>query len=264
MKVHSLWVYPVKSLPGIPVNEFALDDFGPVGDRRWMIIDADRQFVTQRNHPELARIGVSLQGNHVVVQIPGQGRYTLSPSEESLRALVWRDWTQACVGQADANEALSRFCGKALRFVYMPDESFRRVDTARVTDLRRVSFADGFPLLITNLASLEELNSRLDAPVEMRRFRPNVVVEGAAPWAEDQWRVLQVGDNEFSLVKPCSRCVMTTVDPESGIKDAGVQPLRTLSAYRRTDDGVIFGMNAIHETDGRVRVGDSVTTIKTE
>lgn len=264
MKVHSLWVYPVKSLPGMPVNEFALDDFGPVGDRRWMIIDADRQFVTQRSHPELARIGVSLQHDGVEVDIPEQGRYTLCETRESLRALVWRDWTQAYVGEAEANEALSRYCGKPLRFVFMPDESFRRVDTARVQDLRRVSFADGFPLLITNLASLDELNSRLDAPVEMRRFRPNIVVEGAEAWAEDRWRLVEVGDNQFSLVKPCSRCVMTTVDPDSGIKDASVQPLRTLSTYRRTDDGVIFGMNAIHESEGRIRVGDPVTITKTE
>ncbi|MBW0146028.1 MOSC domain-containing protein [Marinobacter arenosus] len=264
MKVHSLWVYPVKSLAGIPVDEFALDDFGPVGDRRWMIIDADRQFVTQRNHPELARIGVFRRGDDVEVAIPGQGRYTLCPSGESLRALVWRDWTQAIVGQAEASEALSQFCGKALRFVYMPDDSFRRVDAARVRDLRRVSFADGFPLLITNLASLEELNGRLDKPVEMRRFRPNIVVEGATPWAEDHWRGLRVGECEFDLVKPCSRCVMTTVDPDSGVKDAAVQPLRTLSKYRRTDDGVMFGMNAIHESEGWVRVGDPVKITKTE
>lgn len=264
MKVHSLWVYPVKSLAGIAVDEFALDDFGPVGDRRWMIIDADRQFVTQRNHPELARIGVSRKGDDVEVDIPEQGGYTLLPSDESLRALVWRDWAQVVVGQAEANEALSRFCGKPLRFVYMPDESFRRVDAARVLDVRRVSFADGFPLLITNLASLEELNGRLDTPVEMRRFRPNIVVEGATPWAEDHWRGLTVGDSEFDLVKPCSRCVMTTVDPDSGVKDAAVQPLRTLSGYRRTNDGVIFGMNAIHESEGRVRVGDPVKITKTE
>ncbi|MBW7469624.1 MOSC domain-containing protein [Marinobacter sp. M216] len=264
MNVHSLWIYPVKSLAGIAVGEFALDDFGPVGDRRWMIIDDDRHFVTQRNHPELARIRVYLVQGNVEVEIPEQGRYALRVSEETLRALVWRDWTQALVGQAEASEALSRFCGKSLRFVYMPDESFRRVDAARLQDLRRVSFADGFPLLITNLASLEELNGRLDEPVEMRRFRPNIVVEGAGPWAEDHWRALNVGDNAFDLVKPCSRCVMTTVDPDAGTKDASVQPLRTLSRYRRTEDGVIFGMNAIHESIGRIRVGDPVKITKTE
>lgn len=264
MNVHSLWIYPVKSLAGIEVKEIALDDFGPAGDRRWMIIDEDRHFVTQRSHPELARIRTTLADGDVRVDIPGQGVFTLRPTSESLRALVWRDWAQAFAGDAEANEAISRYCGKPLRFVYMPDESFRRVDTARVQDLRRVSFADGFPLLITSMASLDELNERLDSPVEMRRFRPNIVVDGATPWAEDQWRELAVGTSVFSLVKPCSRCVMTTVDPDAGVKDPSTQPLKTLARYRRTEDGVIFGMNAIHESAGHVRVGDPVKIIKTE
>lgn len=264
MNVHSLWVYPVKSLAGIAVDEFVLDEFGPAGDRRWMIVDENRQFVTQRNHPELARIGVRVLDSGVEVEIPEQGRFRLRASEESLRARVWRDWAQALAGDPEASDALSRYCGKPLQFVYMPDESFRRVDAARVADLRRVSFADGFPLLITNLASLEELNGRLDTPIEMRRFRPNVVVEGGAPWDEDGWRKLGIGSGVFDLVKPCSRCVMTTVDPDAGVKNTALEPLRTLSGYRRTDDGVIFGMNAIHESAGRVRVGDPVKIIKTE
>lgn len=264
MKVDSLWIYPVKSLAGIAVQEFALDDFGPAGDRRWMIIDEDRHFVTQRSQPELARIRTSLTGGDVSVDIPEQGLFTLRATEQSLRALVWRDWAPAFVGHAEANEAISRYCGKPLRFVFMPDESFRRVDAARVQDLRRVSFADGFPLLITNLASLEELNGRLDSPAEMRRFRPNIVVDGATPWAEDLWRELSVGTTEFSLVKPCSRCVMTTVDPDTGVKDRSSQPLKMLARYRRTEDGVIFGVNAIHESAGHVRVGDPVTIIKSE
>lgn len=264
MQVHSLWIYPVKSLAGIAVDSFQLDDFGPMADRRWMIIDEDRNFVTQRAFPVLARIKPVVSGGQVAVDIPGEGLFPLEITDQSLRVLVWRDWVKAQVGGVAANEALSRFVGKPLRLVYMPDDSFRRVDAGRVTDVRRVSFADGFPLLVTSLSSLQELNHRLDAPVEMRRFRPNIVVEGAEPWAEDGWTTLQAGSVSLSLVKPCSRCVMTTVDPDTGIKDAGVQPLRTLSGYRRTDEGVIFGMNAIHESSGTIRVGDSVTVPITE
>jgi len=264
MQVHSLWIYPVKSLAGIEVDSFELDDFGPVGDRRWMIIDEDRNFVNQRTHPELARIKPTLADGGVTITIPDAGCFPLVPTAESLRALVWRDWVKALVGEPEANEALSRFAGKALRLVYMPDDSFRRVDAGRVMDIRRVSFADGFPLLVTSVSSLQELNSRLDSPAEMRRFRPNIVVEGAEPWAEDGWQELLAGSVRLSLVKPCSRCVMTTVDPETGVKDAAVQPLRTLSGYRRTDEGVIFGMNAIHESSGTIRVGDSVTVPITE
>lgn len=264
MKVHSLFVYPVKSLSGIEVTSFNTDDFGPVGDRRWMIVDDDRRFVTQREHPELARVGTRLEDDGVVISIPGEGEFVLSAAEEEVRVLVWRDWVKALAGLPEANAALSRFCGKPVRLVFMPDSSFRRVDAGRVNDYRRVGFADGFPFLVTNTASLAELNTRLEAPVEMRRFRPNIVVEGAGAWDEDIWQSLSIGDNHLSIVKPCSRCVMTTVDPSTGQKDAALQPLRTLSGYRRTQEGVIFGQNAIHESPGIIRVGDPVTANQSE
>lgn len=264
MHIHSLWVYPVKSLAGIPVTELQLDDFGPAGDRRWMIVDDEGKFVTQRSRPELARIGVAFKDGEVELDIPEQGRFVLSPTAATVDVLVWHDRAQAQPADASANEALSRFCSQSLRFVFMPDGSFRRVDPERVSERRRVSFADAFPFLVTNLASLEDLNTRLEQPVEMRRFRPNLVVQGAEPWAEDGWRSLQVGERTFALVKACSRCVLTTVDPDTGLKDAGTQPLKTLSGFRRTDEGVIFGMNAIHDSEGRIRVGDPVTLSKTE
>ncbi|MCL7944846.1 MOSC N-terminal beta barrel domain-containing protein [Marinobacter sp. ATCH36] len=264
MRVHSLYVYPVKSLAGIEVSSFDLDDFGPAGDRRWMIVDAEREFITQRSNPELARIGTRLERGRVVVDIPGEGEFPLMTGTQECRVRVWRDWARAVYGGHEASEALSRYCGQGFRFVYMPDDTFRRVDASRVTEYRRVSFADGFPFLITNLASLEELNSRLDTAVEMRRFRPNIVVEGAGPWEEDRWQKLFIGDLEFSLVKPCSRCVVTTVDPDAGTKSADLQPLRELGTYRRTPDGVIFGMNAIHESAGDIHVGSPVTLSKTK
>lgn len=264
MQIHSLYVYPVKSLAGIQVSSFQMDDFGPVGDRRWMIVDAEREFVTQRSNPELARVRTRLEAGQVLVDIPGEGEFPLMPGTEACRVRVWRDWAEAVYGAPEASDALSRYCGKAFRFVYMPDESFRRVDASRVTEYRRVSFADGFPFLITNLASLEELNSRLDNAVDIRRFRPNIVVEGAAPWDEDTWTSLVIGDTAFSVVKPCSRCVVTTVDPDRGVKSGDLQPLRALGTYRRTPDGVIFGMNAIHEAAGEIRVGSPVIFATTE
>lgn len=264
MRIHSLYIYPVKSLAGIQVSSFHMDDFGPAGDRRWMIVDTERDFVTQRNNPELARIGTRLEHGKVVVDIPGEGEFPLVVGDEECRVRVWRDWARAVYGGHKASDALSRYCGQRFRFVYMPEDTFRRVDASRVTEYRRVSFADGFPFLITNLASLEELNSRLATPVEMRRFRPNIVVEGAGPWQEDSWKVLVIGGSEFSLVKPCSRCVMTTVDPEAGTKSADLQPLRELGTYRRTADGVIFGMNAIHESAGEIHVGNPVSFATTE
>ncbi|WP_100640267.1 MOSC domain-containing protein [Marinobacter salexigens] len=264
MKVHSLYVYPVKSLAGIQVPYFEIDDFGPKGDRRWMIVDGERRFVTQREIPGMARITTSFTGDAVSVHIPGEGDFILQQTDQELRVLVWRDWVKAVEGEASASAALSRFCGKELRFVYMPDSSFRRVDAGRVTEYRRVGFADGFPFLITNLASLNELSSRLDASVDMRRFRPNIVIHGPAPWQEDHWHALEIGETRFDIVKPSSRCIVTTVDPDTGVKDPGMQPLRELSGYRRAPDGVIFGQNAIHESPGVVHLDDSVTVIESE
>lgn len=260
MQVDSLYVYPVKSLAGIQVSSFTMDAFGPASDRRWMIVDTERQFVTQRNNPELAKIGTRLEERRVIVNIPGEGEFELVAGADQCRVRVWRDWAEAVYGNDDASNALSRYCGEALRFVFMPEESFRRVDASRVTEYRRVSFADGFPFLITNLASLAELNSRLDTPVEMRRFRPNIVVAGAAPWEEDEWKKLSISGIEFSLVKPCSRCVMTTIDPDRGTKAQDLQPLRELGTFRRAPEGVIFGMNAIHESAGEIRVRSPITT----
>ncbi len=140
MKVHSLYVYPVKSLAGIQVSSFQMDDFGPAGDRRWMVVDDERAFVTQRSNPELARIRTRLEAGRVFVDIPGEGEFPLVPGNEECRVRVWRDWAKAVYGESGASEALSRYCGQAFHFVFMPDETFRRVDASRVTEYRRVSF----------------------------------------------------------------------------------------------------------------------------
>lgn len=264
MKIKSLHLYPVKSLAGISVDRFELDDFGPRGDRRWVIVDEANRFVTQRQLPILAKVKTELHDDLVRVSFPGGGSFLLEPDGGLQDVVVWRDQVPGRVGASEASAALSRYCGQTLRFVYMPEDSFRRVDPERVSDHRRVSFADGFPLLVTTQSSLMELNGRLESPVDMRRFRPNIVVEGCAPWAEDGWRSLTVSDVSFEVVKPCSRCVMTTVDPDSGLKHPGTQPLKTLAGYRRTPEGVIFGQNAIHQFHGVIRVGDHVTAIYQE
>ncbi len=264
MQVHSLYLYPVKSLAGIRVSRFELDDFGPAGDRRWMIVDDNNQFVSQRRLPQLARITTSVKDGQLCVAIPGEGEVELNVGTEKTTVVIWRDQVEACVGTDPASSALSHFCDQPLRFVYMPESSFRRVDPGRVAERRRVGFADGFPLLVTNLASLDELNSRLEYPVDIRRFRPNVVITGAEPWAEDRWRRLLIGVVGLTVAKPCSRCVVTTVDPDSGEKNPNTEPLKTLSSYRRTADGVIFGQNAVHDQSGTISVGDTVVISEQE
>ena len=259
MNVHTLYLYPVKSLAGISVNSFSLDDFGPVGDRRWMIVDTEQKFVTQRSCPKLACVSTYFNGPDVMVSIPGEGEFRLTTGMQNHEVTVWRDRVKALVSAATASEALSRYCGKTVHFAYMPDEVFRRVDPDRVPAYRRVSFADGFPFLVTNQASLEDLNSRLENPVEMRRFRPNVVISGVQAWEEDSWSRLLIRNVSISLVKPCSRCIVTTVDPDTGARSSGGQPLKTLATYRRTPDGVIFGVNGVHNSSGTLSVGDPVS-----
>ena len=264
MKVKTLYIYPVKSLAGIDVSRFSLDDFGPKGDRRWMIVDGDNRFVTQRRLPQLVNVYTALQEGVVVIDVPGEGIFPLEVGSDAVEVTVWRDQVVATAGADRAAEALSRYCGETLRLVYMPDSCFRRVDPGRVSAERRVGFADGFPLLVVNQSSLDELNSRLESPVDMRRFRPNIVVEGGAAWAEDTWRSVSVGESRLDLVKPCSRCVMTTVNPDTGEKDSATQPLKTLASYRKTRDGVIFGQNAVHQKPGVIAVGDKVTVLNQE
>ena len=264
MNVQSLFIYPVKSLAGIPMSYLELDDFGPSGDRRWMIVDEQGRFVTQRRMPCLALIKVDVVGGVVRIGVPGQGEFALQPTSEQQQVTVWRDQVLASAAQNRVNDAVSRFCGEPLRLVYMPDSTFRRVDPDRVAEVRRVGFADGFPFLIANAASLDELNGRLDRAVDIRRFRPNIVISNAEPWAEDEWRELELGSVRFRVVKPCSRCVLTTVDPDVGKKDLNMEPLKTLASYRKTEDGVIFGQNAIHESPGKIVVGDLVSILEQE
>lgn len=258
MRVQSLFIYPVKSLAGIEVTSYELDEFGPAGDRRWMLVNDQGQFITQRQLPVLAKVATRLRPVGVEIGIPGQGDFILQPGNGRMEVKVWSDTVDAVTGPEAADNAISRYVGQSLRFVHMPDECFRRVDPVRVPESRRVGFADGFPLLITNQASLDELNSRLADAVDMRRFRPNIVISGPEAWSEDRWSSVTVGETRFVVVKPCSRCVMTTVDPGTGLKDPETEPLRTLSRYRRTEDGVIFGQNAVHQGRGRLSVGDAV------
>jgi MOSC domain-containing protein len=161
---------------------------------------------------------------------------------------------------APAREWISSFLHRPVSFVYMPDSTFRRVDPKYSPESRRVSFADGYPFLVATQESMDELNRRMEAPLGIERFRPNIVVSGAeAPHAEDSWKRIRVGLLEFDLVKPCARCAVPTVDPMTA--ERGKEPTRTLSTYRKRDGKVYFGMNAIHRSSGRLSVGATVQVL---
>ncbi|MGE0352335.1 MAG: MOSC domain-containing protein [Gemmatimonadales bacterium] len=259
MHLSTIALYPIKSCRGIQVARARLDDFGIHLDRRWMVVKPDGGLLTQREAPRMALIRVELVGDGVIVRAPGMIEQVVSAREDGAPATVrvWKDTVEAC-DQGDAvAEWFSRFLGGRMRVVYMPEDTLRRVDPGRVPEERRVSFADAFPFLILGEASLDELNRRLSAAVSMTRFRPNLVISGTVPFAEDGWREIRIGTVPFRVVKPCSRCVLTTVDPETGVK--GKEPLATLATFRKRDGEVHFGQNALHLAEGILEVGDPVT-----
>lgn len=257
--VKSLHCYPIKSCRGVAVEQAALDGYGFVGDRRMMVVDNTDQLVTAREVPRMVLITVQRSGGTVTVSAPGRRdhMFTISDHGAIRRVRVWDDWVDA-VDTGDAPAMwFSDVLGFPVRLVTTGSNFRRSIHPKYNPGGRHVHFGDAYPLLLISTASLADLNTRLEAPLPMTRFRPNVVIEGCDPYEEDRWKTIRVGDVVFKIVKPCSRCVLTTVDPETGEK--GKEPLRTLSQYRRAADGnVYFGQNVIHESHGVIRVGDRV------
>jgi uncharacterized protein len=265
MYVAELRCYPVKSLRGYSVKERTAEQIGFAGDRRWVIIDQANKFLTQRQHPKLAQIqavitrgGLELRHSHhgtVEVDYPPE---TTQP--ETVH--VWRDAVRAQVANS-ASEYLSTFLGLPSRLAFLHDVGARAVDPAFGEADDRVSFADGFPYLVTQIGSLDDLNERLGNPISMDRFRANIVIAGAPAWAEDTWRRICLGQIIFRLVKPCSRCAIPTFDPLTGERPDGNEPLQTLAKFRRdATGGIMFGQNAIAETMGQLRVGEEVKVLE--
>jgi uncharacterized protein YcbX len=253
-------LYPVKSCRGTSVESGSFDRWGLLGDRRWMIVDETGCFLSQRALPRLALVVPHLTSEVLVLEAPGQPPLQLPAAGadgEERTVSIWDDTCRAPDQGQPAAEWLSRYLGRPARLVRMDAEFQRPVENGIDS---QVSFADGFPVLILSEASLEALNSRLASPLPMNRFRPNLVVAGAAPFAEDGWRRIRIGQAVLRLIRPCIRCVTTTVDQATG--ETGKEPLATLATFRRAEGGVIFGQNAVHERSGRIRVGDSVDVLE--
>ena len=256
MRISALWIFPVKGLRGHRVERAQVTRRGLLGDRRFMLVDAEGAFVSQRKHPGLVRVLARLEGARVTLE-HGDARLVLpeAPAGPTVRVSVWAselDAVEVEVGSA----WLSRALAAEVRLVWMSDGLHRAVTSSYGAVGDEVSFADGFPYLLASESSLGDLNRRLDAPVTMERFRPNLALEGATPWAEDGLRELRIGDVAFAARKPCARCVVTTVDPETGHVDR--EPLATLATFRTFEGKVNFGVNLVALQGGEVRVGDAV------
>ncbi|MEG8274931.1 MOSC domain-containing protein [Streptomyces sp. AHA2] len=266
--LHSIHVHPVKAVRGLAPGEAAVEPWGLAGDRRWAVVDDGGKVLTQRRLPRLALAAAELlPGGGVRLSAPGMEPLTVPVPREAgtVPMEIFRDKVEAVPAEgADAHAWWSSYLGVGARMVHMDDPATRRPvapEYARPGDT--VSFADGFPLLLTTTSSLDALNTSIaqgehahEGPLPMNRFRPNVVVAGTPAWAEDGWSRLAVGEVEFRVAKPCGRCVVTTTDQGSG--ERGREPLHSLGLLRRLDGRLVFGQNLVPLSRGTLRVGDPV------
>lgn len=264
MRLSSIAIHPLKSCAPLRLAQAAVEARGLAHDRRWMAVDPTGRFITGRQVPALVRIEATPTDDGLSLSAPGLPTlHAAVPRPDAPRAavVVWRDTIDAACAGPEADAWLSRALGRPARLVHMDAIAHRAVDPAYARPGDEVGFADGYPVLLIGQASLDALNARLPAPVPMARFRPNVVVDGAPPHAEDGWRRIAIGGIAFDVVKPCTRCVFTTVDPQTGTIDPSGQPLAELKAYRRTPSGVTFGMNLVARGSGTLREGDAVEVL---
>jgi uncharacterized protein YcbX len=246
--VSELFVYPVKSARGIARSRVRVGASGLEWDRQWMLIDPKGKFLSQRTHPQLARIVPEITADALMLQAPDVSalRVPLDSRGEEVPVQVWKD---ACMGVDQggaAHEWVSRVIGEAVRLVRVARDS-ERVANRRFAGATPapLGFADGYPLLICNQASLEDLNARLPRPIPIECFRPNIVVKGLPAWAEDRIDTLDIGEVTLRLVKPCTRCSIPSRDPRTG--EPSIDPLPALRKFRFDKDlhGVTFGENAV-------------------
>lgn len=256
--VSSLFIYPIKSCRGIAVSTLRFERRGPAFDRRWMLVNAQGDAITQRQNPRLALIETHLSSGLLEVRAPKQQPLSIEPAPETARrpVRVWSFEGEALDTGDRAAAWFSEAIGEACRLVEFAPDVQRRV-SQRYTDLKsEIAFADGYPALLISLESLSELNRRLETPVPMNRYRPNIVVRDCRPFEEDTWQTLEGSDLRLEVVKPCDRCKITTID-QSRLK-MSKEPLRTLATFRKTPRGVLFGQNCVHHAPGTLNVGESL------
>jgi hypothetical protein len=269
LRLSEIWRYPVKSCRGQRLAEAIVEPWGLAGDRRWMIIDCDGKFVTGREHPALVLVTPTIDDDVIRLRTPGLPdlEVPIPPDGAQLATVrVWASELDAAVASDEAAQWLGKVTGTEVRLVYLDDPTRRTTNPDYSRDGDVVSFADGYPLLLATESSLEQVNEWITAgshahegPLPMTRFRPNVVVAGAEPFAEDGWRRVTIGEVAFRVAKRCGRCVFTTVDPETAVK--GKEPLATLARHRRWDGNVWFAVNLIPDAPRRggvIHVGDPV------
>lgn len=264
MNVSELTIYPIKSCAGIDLPSASTTSRGFAYDRYWLITQPDGTFMTQRDFPQMVHIQTRVDNNRLYFSAPDMDEISVYAKfvGTELSVQVWGNSGIETYDYGDkAAGWLSSFLQTDCRLVRMKDTYQRNVNSKyAMQETDQVGFADAYPFLLITQASLDDLNGRLAEPVPLNRFRPNIVIAGTEPFAEDTWRRIRVGEVVFEVVKPCARCVITTTDQTTG--ERSKEPLKTLTTYRQQDDGVMFGQNLIHHHLGTVNIGDEVEVLE--
>ena len=264
VEITSIYIYPVKSLRGVSLQEATLENGRLVGDRNWILVDERGEFMHMRDYPRMARISAALSPGGIEVQMDGMSpidivRPTFDTATPIEHVPLWRRSAPVTPVGGEAEDWFSRALGVQCRLMaFVPDAAALNVPSYETNS----SLQDATPFHLTTEESLADLNGRMAAPIPMNRFRPNLVVRGGQPYAEDHWKMLAIGETTLRWIKPCTRCVATTTDHETGERPSR-EPLYTLARYRRRGNEVIFGHYLVADTWGqRLRVGDSVRVIE--
>lgn len=259
-----IYIYPVKSLAGIKVSTWPVNEKGLLHDRKWMLIDSNNHFLSQRRVTEMALIKTQLIDDKLVLSTSASNSISLPLNPvggDEINTTIWKDQCIAKTTSKEASQWLSNFLNIECQLVYQPDNVVRIVDPNYATANDRVNFSDGFPFLIVSEASLTHLNHAMNLQLPMQRFRPNLVISNCDAYAEDSWREIQINNINFRLPKACSRCSVPTIDIETA--KTSKEPLTTLNRLRRWNNRVFFGQNALHSEAGILSIGNTVEIIKT-
>jgi uncharacterized protein YcbX len=264
--ISRLFIYPIKSLGGIEIPSSNITQRGLAHDRRWMLVDENNQFLTQREYPVMALLKTNIKEYALIVHHSDNPADSIEfllhpPVKETVTVKVWDDLCEAQYAEDNVNEWFSQKIGISCKAVYMPDDSERKLNPDYALSEKDITgFADGYPILVISEASLEDLNARLEKPVPMDRFRPNIVIAETEAFAEDRMKKFSINDHIFHGVKLCGRCPITTTDQQTG--ERGKEPLKTLATYRTINNKVCFGQNVINTGTGKIKTGDALTILE--
>lgn len=262
LTLSEIWIYPIKSLGGIRMTSAKVMPKGLLYDRRWMLIDEAGVFITQRIHSTMAFFKLSLSDGQFTIDYKGDRIHlpvNAAVSSIPVKATIWDDTVEVFEVSGDYSQWFSQRLGIKCRLVHFPEANQRPVDEKYRIENDQVSLADGYPFLIIGQSSLDDLNARLERPLPMNRFRPTFVFTGGKPFEEDNWRNFAIGKSRFAGVKPCSRCVLTTVNQETA--ERGIEPLATLATYRKANNKIYFGQNLLALVCHEIYEGDIIELV---